>query len=666
MSQDHRLEDRGIAVGRRTFGAPLLFAVIYAALASGVYFALGVVADHALGLSPVVFLIAAGIFALAVMTYVEGASLHPERGGATVFARHAFNELWSFIAGWAVLLDYIILIALCAFTATNYLAAFDADLGSGGIELGLTIAIIAVVALGATRGFSTRRVKRLAVLIVADLVLQVGLVILGLITFFNWDALTAEIDLGSMPRWSDLLFAVGAATVALTGLESAAGLSREVGVKAADLKRLVSASTLSVVVVYVGIAVVALTARPVTDGRTPLDGTYVEAPVLGITRAFSQDWLADGLTYLFAIAAVLTLFEACASAMLGLSRLAYTLSTHRQIPSGLGRLHPRFGTPFVFIAIAAVLAAVLTIPQDIDFLVGLYAFGALLGLVLAHASIIVLRYREPDLPRAYAVPWSVPFRGGSLPLPAVLGAAIALVAFVSVPIFHEGSRYVGGGWMLFGLALYVAYRKTQGKSLTKRVVVPEAALRRDREVLEDLGEFGSILVPLSGDKLDDDIIQTAGRLAADEHDDFDSEEGAVIECLWVFEVPMSLPLDARLPEAQLKAARKALARAKAVGEEYVGVEVATSTVRARRKGPAIVEEARRRGVEAIVLAAEEPTRIRGGALLGGRAGANDTFIGAATRHVLAKADCQVILTAPAAVEEGPAEAADAPAATETA
>jgi APA family basic amino acid/polyamine antiporter len=83
-----------------------------------------------------------------------------------------------------------------------------------------------------------------------------------------------------------------------------------------------------------------------------------------------------------------------------------------------------------------------------------------------------------------------------------------------------------------------------------------------------------------------------------------------------------------------------------VGEEYEGVEVATATVRARRAGEAIVHEAKRRGVEAIVLAAEEPTRLRGGLWLGGKEGLHDSFVGETTRYVLQKAPCRVILTAP--------------------
>src|SRR4051795_3518221 len=207
--------------------------------------------------------------------------------------------------------------------------------------------------------------------------------------------------------------------------------------------------------------------------------------------------------------------------------------------------------------------------------------------------------------------------------------------------------------MAFGLVIYVVYRRTQGKSLLKRVTVPEAALRMERDELE----YGSILVPLTGTPLDDDMIQTAGRLAGEETDPGLERNGSTIEALWIFEVPMALPIDARLPDAQLERARAALRRAKAVGEEYEGVEVATATVRARRAGQAIVEEARRRGVEAIVLAAEEPSRIRGGALLGGRVPL-DNFVGDVTKYVVQKAPCRVILTAPPAAEDGASPADD--------
>jgi APA family basic amino acid/polyamine antiporter len=632
---------------RRGLGQPALFAIIYTSVASAIYFSLGVVAARALGLTPVVYVLAGIFFALACTTYVEGASLHQDRGGATVFARYAFNELVSFVAGWMILLDYIILIAVTSFSATNYLAAFYAPLGSGTDELLLCFAIILYVAIRNIRGFSKTRVNRIAALVVADLGIQALIIVLGLFAFFHLDTITDTIHFGDTPTWGDTVFALGVATVSFTGLESASGLSGEVAVGRRGLKRLVGAAAIIVMVVYTGIGIVAVTALPVVGNATSLGRNYLDAPMIGIAESFHADWLASTLKYTIAAAATATLIAAANSAMMGLSRLAYSLSTNRQIPSIVGRLHPTRSTPYVVIAIAALLAAALTVPQDLELLVGIFAYGALVGLTIAHLSIVKLRYKEPDRPRPYRIPFTLRVRGGDLPLLAVLGGVLSAAAWLGLVVTHGGARWVGTAWLAAGVALYLVYRTTQGKSVLRRVYVPEAALRGERHE----AEYGSILVPLSGSPLDDDIIQTAGRLAAEEDvEAFEKDKGATIEALWIFEVPMSLPIDAALPDAQLKQARAALARAKAVGEEYEGVEVATATVRARRAGQAIVDEAKRRGVQAVVLAAEEPSKIRGGALLGGRGGPLDDFVGESTKYVLSKAPCQVILTAPPASE----------------
>jgi APA family basic amino acid/polyamine antiporter len=224
----------------------------------------------------------------------------------------------------------------------------------------------------------------------------------------------------------------------------------------------------------------------------------------------------------------------------------------------------------------------------------------------------------------------------------------ATAAWVSVVLFHGGGRVIGGSWMAIGVVLYVVYRRGQGKTLTDRFTIPAEALRDTPDA-----EYGSILVPVFGAELDDDIIGTAGRLAAEQADE--AEGGAVLEALYVFEIPMSLPIDARVPDEKVAAAKRVLARAKEVGEEYEGVEVATAMVRGRSIGQAIVSEARRRGVEAIILAAEEPARIGGGALLGGRGRTRDRFVGETTRYVVEKAPCKVILTVPPAGEEGTRE-----------
>jgi basic amino acid/polyamine antiporter, APA family len=651
--QQSELATRSRHLARRSIGSPILFTIVYSSLASAIYFSLGVIAGHALGLTPLVFLVAALLYMVTAMTYVEGASLHQERGGATVFARYAFNELVSFVAGWAILLDYTILIAVTAYSATQYLKVFWSPLGDRGAALALSLAFISLVVLSNIRGFGTRRARRVGTLLACDLALQAFIVVLGMVLFFNPDILLDPIQLGTSPTWGNLIFAMTLTVISFTSLESASGLAGEVRISRVELKRLVGSTTATVAFLYVGIALVAMTALPVHDGQTELATHYLDNPMIGVVSRVHPHWLAEALMYLVAATAAVTLVAAANSAMLGLSRLAYSLSTNRQIPSGLGRLHPVRSTPYVLIILAGLIAAALVVPENLDFLVGIYAVGATLAFTIAHLSICRLRYTESARDRPYRVPLSITVRGGQLPLPAAFGALASAAGLVAVLVVHEPARYVGLGWMAVGLALYVIYRRADETSLLRRVTVAPQVLRAEQPQERD---YGSVLVPLFGTDLDDDIVQTAALLVSSEQTDEAAIDEATIEAVWMFVIPMSLPLDARLPEAQIKHARQVLARAKAVGEEYNGVQVATATVRTRRAGYAIVDEARRRGVEAIVLGAEEPSTIRGGGRLGGRGGSLEGYVGDVTKYVVRKATCRVIVTAPAA-RDSPVELA---------
>jgi APA family basic amino acid/polyamine antiporter len=630
----------------RGLGEPALFAVALSAVGSSIYFVLGVVAGDALGLTPLAFLVAGLFFVITMLTYVEGNSLHPERGGASTFARYAFNELWSFVAGWAMLLDYLIVMAIGAFVVSHYLAAFWGVADNVGVELLIAAATLAYTAVQNIRGITATRLRSVLRISLVNLALSLTIIVIGLVTLFDLDLIVDSIDVGTAPEWDDLIFATVIAAVAVTGVEAASGLAGDLRVGKRGLRRVTLVGALAVLVLMGGMAVVALMAVPVIGGTTALGGPFLEAPVLGVVTNFEGDTLPEVLRYAVGGMGAIVLVSYVNGQMLGLSRLAYSLTRNRQVPSLVGRLHSVRSTPYMAISLAAALAFGLTLSADLEFLAGIFAFGAMLAFTIAHLSVIVLRYREPDRTSAFRIPLSIRIGRGSIPLPAALGALLGAGAWISVIAYHEGARIAGGAWMLAGLALYVVYRRGQGKPLTKRFTIPETALQeRATEV-----EYGSILVPVFGEELDDDIVGTAGRLAAEQADE--SEGGAMIEAVYVFEIPMSLPLDARIPPERVEEANRALARAKEVGEEYENVEVATAKVRGRTAGAAIVSEARRRGVEAIVLAAEEPTRIRGGALLGGRGRARDKFVGATTRYVVEKAPCKVILTAPPAEDEG--------------
>ncbi len=620
---------------RKQLGSPALFGIVQGFIAASIYFATGLVAERALGLTWLVFVAGAVLFAVVVPCYVEGASLHQERGGATVIARYAFNELWSFVAGWAICLDYLILVALCAFSTTDYFGVFWSEFNTGVPEFLLGSAVVLYVALVAIRGAGPRRYERAALLVLGDLVLQLVIVGLGLALLFEPDVIAHPARIAGSPPLEDLVFAFPLVLVAFSGIDASSGLAGQVAIGRRGLRRLIGVRLLAAVVPYVGIALVASSVLPQTGSR------WVEAPLLGVADAFEQAALSDVLRYLVAISAVVILIAAAQSAMLGLSRLGYALAVNRQVPSLIGTLHSRRATPVVVISFGAIVAIALLIPADLEFLAAICAFGATVAFMIVGVSVCRLRYREPDRDRPYRMPLNLRVGGGDLPVPAVLCAAMSAAAFVALLVEHGGARWVGLTWMAAGLVLYIGYRTSQGKPVLKRVTVPEHALTRKPTE----AEYGSMLVPILGSGLDDDIMQTAGRLASAENAD-EGEGGAVIEALWIFEVPLALPLDARVPEDELKRARAALKRAKAVGEEYEGVEVATAVVRARRAGEAIVHEAKRRGVEAVVLAAEEPTRVGGGLRLGGKPGLHDTIVGETTRYVVNKAPCRVILTAP--------------------
>ena len=634
-------------------GAGALFTVVYIAASSSLYFALGVITEQSLALTPFVMIVAGIFFALTFMTYVEGSSLHIERGGASTFARYAFDELVSFIAGWAILLDYVIVLALVATAVPNYLSPFWSEFESHTAEMLVPVALIAVMAWTNIRGVSAETLRRRLPLGWVDLVLLLAMIVVGVSLVWDLDRLTDTIDLGVTPTWGALATAMILATVAGTGIEAASGLAGEIKIGRRELKSVVFSTTLATMTIFTGISLVALMSDPVTivDGvaQTPLTGEYIEKPVLGVAAGYSPEWVAELFKWLVAIVATVTLVGASRIYMLGPMRMTYALATNRQIPSGLGRLHGTYGTPYVAAIIVTLLASGLALLDDPEFLTSTFAFGALLTFSIATLSIIVLRFREPDARRAYSVPISVRIGEGSLPLPSLVSFLASAAAFVALFFLRETAAVVGAIWVLLGVALYVGHRRSQGRPLRQRLVIPEEDLRRKSRAEAGTEGYGSILVPVFGGVLDDDIVGTAGRLAMDEGPE---EGGAMIEALHVIEIPMSQPIDAPVPAERLQRARQILARAKEVGEEYKGVEVATATVRARSTGEAIVREASRRGVEAIVLAAERPSRIRGGPLLGGVEPRAAEFVGKVTEYVARKAPCRVILTAPPETDVG--------------
>src|SRR5215217_2602714 len=192
----------------RVHGVGSLFSAAYGNVGSSIYYALGVTAAFALGLTPVAFVISGLIFAATAATYAEATVMFPEAGGSSSFARHAFNELVSFVAAWGQMLNYTITVAISAFFVPHYLAVFWPWLGSSpGDIIGGAVLIVALA--------------------VADLATQVVLVGIGLALVFSPEILVDNIHLGVAPSWSDFALGVAVGMIAYTGIETISNMAEE-------------------------------------------------------------------------------------------------------------------------------------------------------------------------------------------------------------------------------------------------------------------------------------------------------------------------------------------------------------------------------------------------------------------------------------------------------
>ncbi len=625
-----RIETHGL---RRSVGVGGLFATAYGNVGSSIYYALGLVAAYALGLTPVVFLLAGGLFALTAKTYAEGAAMFPEAGGSSSFARHAFNELVSFIAGWALSLDYILTIAISAFFVPHYLGAFWPALTHppGDVIGGITV--IALLAWLNIRGIGESANLNL-VLAVLDLATQVLIICIGAVLVLNPSLLVHQVELGSTPTYSHLIFALSLAMLAYTGIETVSNMAEEAVDPGRDVPRAVNYILVAVLGVYAGMTIVALSALPVLGhgshaytllGEPPARGGYQNDPVLGI---ISHLGLATGVThvlrYYVGVLAATILFIATNAGLIGISRLSWSLAEHRQLPAIFSRLHPRYRTPWFTIMLFSVFAGILLIPGKTDFLGNLYSYGAMLSFTTAHAAVIALRIKDPDRERPYRVGVNIHFRGAAIPISAVIGGIGTFAAWVSVLALHVDARYVGTGWMLIGLVGYVIYRRSQGLDLTSRHKIE----RRERPAFFVELEYHSAIVPIFGTDVDASALRAAAKLVG---------EGATVEAVYVLRVPNQLSLDSGLEEEE-RLGLSVLESAKLTGRKS-GLKVQTRLIRTRSPGAAIVEEAQRRMAEIIYLGTAH-------------APPSERALGPTAVYLLAHRPCRVVIETPPANASG--------------
>jgi APA family basic amino acid/polyamine antiporter len=458
----------------RVLGVPGLFGSAYGNVGSSIYYALGVTALFALGLTPLVFIVSGIFFGATALTYAEGTAALPQAGGSTAFARRAFNPFIGFVVGWSQLLNYVVTVAISAFAVANYLAVFWSPLGDWPVNslfgIGVVLLLTAVNVMGVSE---SSRVN--IILALVDLLTQVLLVVLGLVLLFSLGLLidnvihpagvVNNISLGTAPSWDRLLLGIAISMIAYTGIETVSNLSEETKNPAKNIPRSVGLVFVAVIVLYSLLPAVALTAMPVsfneTSGEytTELSEEYIDDPVLGIVENLpAADFITSSLEVWVGILAATILFIATNAGMLGMSRLAYSMGKHDDLPPAFSRLHPVRRTPAAALLIFGVLSALLIIPGQVEILAGVYVFGAMLSFTFAHASIIGLRIREPGLDRPFRIPVNLSLRGRSIPVTAILGGMATMFAwFIAVGTQGE-TRIIGFSWLALGFFVYLSYR----------------------------------------------------------------------------------------------------------------------------------------------------------------------------------------------------------------
>ena len=441
----------------RVLGVNALFSTAYGNVGSSIYYALGLVAALALGLTPIVFVLTGALFNCTATTYAEATAMFPEAGGSSLFVRRAFNELWSFFTAWAQMLNYVITIAISAFFAAGYFGGVADEYFStapGSVFLGA--GLIALLALVNVRGVKDA-VAVNVVLAVVDFLSQLALVIAGVFLVFSPGLLVDTMSyFGTAPTWQDFLIAIPVGTVAYTGIETISNMAGEARDHARTIPAAIRRVMIAVFTIYFTLPWIALSALPVRcdaagENCTTLlgvakeDGGFASNPMLGIVQAMELGPFQAGAELYVGILAITILVAATNAGVLGVSRLVYSMGLHRQMPDGMRRLHPRFRAPWLGILVFSGFACIALAPGQAAFLGAIYAFGAMLSFSMAHLAVLRLRVTQPDFPRPYRSPGSVRIRGHDLPPFALAGLAgtglsLAVVSALDLTRRYHGNR----------------------------------------------------------------------------------------------------------------------------------------------------------------------------------------------------------------------------------
>ena len=579
---------------KRVLGVADLFAVGYGDVGSSIYYALGITALYAMGATPIALGLAALVFICTALTYAEMSTTFPEPGGSATFSRYAFNDLISFIAGWGLLLDYILTIAISAFAVPPYLKyifnLFSIPYPeSVWFHIGFTITliiglfIINLVGVRASGRFSL-------VLAIITILSQAFVIILGTLLVLNLPYIWSHMRIGvaDAPSWPEFWKGTAMAMVAYTGIEAIAQLAAETKKTAVVIPRAIKMTMYTLITMYLGISVVGLSVISPHD----LGTKYINDPVAGIVAhlPFGGAWLAPW----FGLIAAIILLIAANAGLLGCSRLLFSMGEYYQVPRMFYKIHARFRTPYLALLVFTGLSILIVAVSggEILFLADLYNFGAQIAFFSAHMSLLVLRWKKPSLPRPYKAPLNIPLgKNRSFPLTAIIGALGTFGVWLIVVVTKPDGRNLGFTWVAFGIAMFLFYRKKKKMGVTghlqiENIKIPDYEPMELKNIL-----IGSCCLGNS------DAMQTACQLAKNSH--------AKITAVFVIEVPIAMPMHAPL-HPRVEMAKAGLKRAEAIAREY-DVPVELKVIRARNLEKALQELSEAQHYD-LVIVDEGPTK----------------------------------------------------------
>ena len=564
-----------------------VFAIGYGDMGSSIYYALGITAFFALGATPIALLMAGGVFICTALTYAEMTSVFLESGGSATYTRKAFNDFVSFIAGWGLLLDFIVTIAISSFAVAPYLSYFFPILMEVDAKVLLSCFLILVLLYLNIRGIKESTGISI-VLTTITILTQVVIIIFAIFTVVNFPKFFEHLringpDILWSPTWEHFFHGVAMAMVAYTGIESMAQLSSEAKNPSKTIPRAIMLAMCILILMYLGISLVALSVL------TPevLSTKYLDDPISGIVAHLP--YLGGVLGPWIGVLAAVILLVAANAGLIGSSRLAFNMGEYFQLPRIFYKLHKKKETPYISLCFFAICAMIILIASrgQLAFLADLYNFGAMLAFFCAHTSLIIHRIKFPDMERPFRIKGCLPFGKVRIPITAIIGALCTFGVWVLVVFTKPYGRVLGFTWIGLGLIMYFSYRRKRNISAFGQVEIEKIKISGLSDV-----PVKSILIPTRG-HLGSETIQVGCKVA--------KMFGAKVTVVHVIEVPLTIPLSVPLAKRE-EYSSQILKKAEAIALD-AEVEIELRSLHARSPLKAIKEIAETTEYDLVILGA---------------------------------------------------------------